>query len=125
MWPERLPGDFTADLMILLHWNDTGARLRPVLADDWTNPQRPKPDLLSQEFSLLVQHAVRRKRVAEDRIPALDAWFATVHELMAQYQHERDDPRDFENELLQGSLQELDKRLNSSSAPQTRPGDGT
>ncbi|GAA3649097.1 hypothetical protein GCM10022224_009840 [Nonomuraea antimicrobica] len=58
LWPETLPDGFTADLARLLHWNDdANVRMRPVLADDWTNPQRPKPELLHQEIETLVSSA--------------------------------------------------------------------
>ncbi|MFE9968214.1 glycosyltransferase family 2 protein [Streptomyces sp. NPDC005525] len=56
-WPDDSPDDFTVDLSLLLDWNESGVRMRPVICDDWTNPQRPKPDLIGKEFELLVQHA--------------------------------------------------------------------
>jgi glycosyltransferase involved in cell wall biosynthesis len=114
LWPSGLPRDFTADLTILLHWNDAGARLRPVIADDWVNPQRPKPDLMAQEFSVLVRYAVERGRVTEDQVPALERWFATTHELMTRYRPGHYDPQRFEIGLLEGSIRHLNERLGGS-----------
>ncbi|MFC7385687.1 glycosyltransferase family 2 protein [Sphaerisporangium rhizosphaerae] len=114
LWPPALPDDFTADLSILLHWNDTGARLRPVVADDWVNPQRPKPDLMEQEFSVVIRHAVKRGRLPENEVPAFERWFATAHELMAGYQPEYDDPQQFETGILESSMKELNAQLGLS-----------
>lgn len=107
-WPRELPDGFTSDLAILLHWNDLGVRLRPVLADDWVNPQRPKPDLMREEFSLLVDHAVRRGRLSEPEVAKLEAWFRSTHNLMAEYRPDDDDPQEFEGTLLKRSLAALD-----------------
>jgi glycosyltransferase involved in cell wall biosynthesis len=106
LWPAELPTDFTVDLALLLHWNEHAERLRPVLADDWTNPQRPKPDLLAQEFEFLVAQATKDGRTRPDRLPGLKAWFDAVHALMAEYRPDHDDPRAFERTLLRRS-QEL------------------
>ncbi|MEV2276189.1 glycosyltransferase [Nocardiopsis sp. NPDC049922] len=107
-WPTELPDGFTSDLAILLHWNDLGISLRPVLADDWVNPQRPKPDLMRQEFSLLVDHAVRLGRISETEVAKLETWFTTAHNLMAEYKPDDDDPQEFEGSLLKRSLAALD-----------------
>ncbi|MGM1062427.1 glycosyltransferase [Saccharothrix sp. Mg75] len=107
LWPDTLPDGFTSDLALLLHWNEEAVRLRPVLADDWTNPQRPKPDLVRQEFDLLVDHAVRRDRVAADTAARLGGWFDSVHGLMAEYDPGRHAPQEFEARLLERSLAEL------------------
>ncbi|MFC6086516.1 glycosyltransferase [Sphaerisporangium aureirubrum] len=114
LWPSALPDGFTADLALLLHWNDTGARLRPVIADDWVNPQRPKPDLMAREFAVLVRHAIERGRAAEDQLPALERWFAAAHELMARYRPEHDDPQRFEIGLLEESMRHLNAGLGLS-----------
>ncbi len=111
LWPSDLPEDFTADLALLLHWNDRADRLRPVLADDWTNPQRPKPDLPADECRFLVSRAVADRRIAEDLVPALEKWFENAHGRMADYRHGHDEPRSFERALLRESLLELRSAL--------------
>ncbi|MFJ6673221.1 glycosyltransferase [Actinosynnema sp. NPDC091369] len=111
LWPDTLPDGFTADLALLLHWNERAVRMRPVLADDWMNPQRPKPDLMAQEFELLVAHAVERGRVAPDGVTRLREWFASAHRLMAEYEPGRHDPQGFESAVLDRSLAELRARL--------------
>lgn len=105
LWPAELPAGFTADLALLLHWNRHATRMRPVLADDWTNPQRPKPELMRQEFELLVAHAVEAGRPVD--VPVLRAWFDRAHELMAAYRPGVDDPLRFELDLLDRSLTAL------------------
>lgn len=107
-WPKKLPEGFTSDLAILMHWNDLGIRLRPVLADDWVNPQRPKPNLMREEFQLLVDHAVRQGRISENAVPKLESWFTVTHGLMAEYRPDEDDPQKFERSLLKQSLAALD-----------------
>jgi hypothetical protein len=111
LWPTDLPADFTVDLTLLLHWNDLGVRLRPVLADDWTNPQRPKPDLMFAECALLLDRAVRRERLPASAVPAVTEWMADVYERMARYRPGRDDPLAFDADLLAYSIAELDRRL--------------
>jgi glycosyltransferase involved in cell wall biosynthesis len=103
LWPGKLPDGFSVDLALLLHWHAEGARIRPVLADDWTNPQRPKPDLLRQEFGMLVDYAVGRGRVGPEARPALERWFDEVYQLMAAYRPGADDPEKFERGLLEDS----------------------
>jgi glycosyltransferase involved in cell wall biosynthesis len=117
MWPVSLPAGFTSDLAILLSWNDAGIRLRPVLADDWVNPQRPKPELLAQEFALLADHAVACGRLDISQRGALDGWFTAVHHLMAEYSPGHDDPQQFEVGLLTRSLTELDRALTGVRLP--------
>jgi glycosyltransferase involved in cell wall biosynthesis len=111
LWPPRLPADFTMDLALLLHWNDYADRLCPVTADDWTNPQRPKPELMRREFDLLSQHAIARGRLERDVLPRLTAWFEIAHDLMAAYRPGEDDPRVFERHLLRDSLAALRQRM--------------
>jgi glucosyl-3-phosphoglycerate synthase len=115
LWPHQVPGGFTVDLALLLHWNRTATRLRPVLADDWTNPQRPKPELMAQEFALLTEHAIAQGRLAVRALPALETWFAGAHELMAAYQPGADDPRTFERDLLARSLALLHRSQHGGS----------
>lgn len=107
LWPKELPEDFTVDLELLMHWNRHALRMRPVIADDWTNPQRPKPDLMATEFSLLVRHALKDDRLTPDLVPFVERWFTRVHDLMAGYAPGTHDPQAFERELLEGSLSEL------------------
>lgn len=121
LWPDTLPGGFTADLALLLHWNERALRMRPVLADDWMNPQRPKPELMAQEFSLLVEHAVRRGRVEPDEVAHLSGWFESAHRLMAEYEPEKHDPREFEADVLDRSLAELRDRLRPTRSAGRRP----
>lgn len=111
LWPAQLPADFTVDLGLLLHWNSTADRLRPVVADDWTNPQRPKPELMRQEFDLLTQHAIVRGRLAPEMLPRFTAWFEISHELMARYNPAEHDPQVFERQLLEDSLAALRTQL--------------
>lgn len=107
LWPNALPLGFTVDLELLLHWNKHATRLRPVLADDWVNPQRPKPELMSEEFELLISRALERKRTAPESEEGLRRWFKAVHRMMASYRPETDDPGEFEQELLSYSLGQL------------------
>ncbi|WP_307793248.1 glycosyltransferase [Amycolatopsis sp. MtRt-6] len=107
LWPDSLPEGFTMDLALLLHWNEHALRMRPVLADDWVNPQRPKPDLMRQELDLLVTRAVERGRITPDAAGRLGSWFETTHGLMAAYDPDRDDPQEFETRLLDASLAAL------------------
>lgn len=111
LWPTEMPDDFTVDLELLMHWNYEALRLRPIVADDWTNPQRPKNDLMAREFQLVVDHAVKRGRVSDGSREALTGWFEAVHRMMAAYRPDSDDPQAFEQQLLLGSLAELQKRL--------------
>jgi len=111
LWPEKLPDDFTVDLAILLHWNACALRLRPVLADDWVNPQRPKPDLMSQELELMIARALVEGRIDESIPPALRRWYEEAHRLMATYQPETDQPQEFERQVLGASLTELYRQL--------------
>lgn len=106
-WPSDLPAGFTSDLAILLHWMDNDVILRPVVADDWTNPQRPKPDLMRAECDLLIKHALHRNRISQKDADALTEWFSIAHSLMADYNHGKDDPQDFERDLLRKSLAAL------------------
>jgi glucosyl-3-phosphoglycerate synthase len=114
LWPDVLPDGFTSDLALLLHWNEHAVRMRPVLADDWTNPQRPKPELMAQEFDLVVAHAVERGRIGPDAVPALGEWFQAAHRLMAEYRPGEHDPRQFESDVLDRSLAELRARLHAA-----------
>ncbi|SFS94608.1 glycosyltransferase [Saccharopolyspora flava] len=116
LWPTELPGDFTVDLELLFHWNRHAARLRPVLADDWVNPQRPKPDLMAQELEVVIQHALADGRLAEDGASKLRQWYDNVHEKMAEYRPDEDDPQDFERALLKRSLDELRRCMDGKTA---------
>lgn len=107
LWPETLPDGFTVDLALLLHWNQHAVRLRPVLADDWVNPQRPKPDLMAREFELLVRHGLDAGRISRRDVSALEAWFDAAHHLMADYRPDENDPQEFEQQLLRASFAEL------------------
>jgi glycosyltransferase involved in cell wall biosynthesis len=114
LWPAELPDDFTVDLELLMHWNTKALRLRPVLSDDWVNPQRPKPDLMPKEFDLVIRHALAENRVAQATVPALRQWFNAAHRLMATYRPGQDQPQEFEGHLLTESLAELRRQLTSS-----------
>jgi hypothetical protein len=111
LWPESLPTGFTSDLALLLHWNANAVRMRPVLADDWMNPQRPKPELMEQEFNLLVESAINRGRIERGTIPYLRGWFESAYGLMAAYDPEKHDPQEFEADILDRSLAELRAQL--------------
>jgi glucosyl-3-phosphoglycerate synthase len=113
LWPTSLPEDFTVDLEILMHWNSEALRLRPVIADDWTNPQRPKSDLMPRELELVLDHAVRQGRIVPTALPALRRWFEAAHHLMASYRPEHDQPQTFERHMLTQSLSELRNQLAS------------
>jgi glycosyltransferase involved in cell wall biosynthesis len=115
LWPTTLPDGFTADMEILLHWNREALRLRPVLADDWVNPQRPKPELMSQELDLMTRHAAEQGRITQESAAALRRWYEAAHRLMADYNPERDDPQAFEQELLRDSISELRRQLEMST----------
>ena len=107
LWPDNLPDGFAVDLALTLHWHAQGARLRPVLADDWTNPQRPKTGLIQQEFAMLVDYAVDCGRLTPRARSALERWFDDVYRLMAAYRPEIDDPEKFEHDLLEDSCRLL------------------
>lgn len=111
LWPNDLSTGFTVDLELLLHWNRTATRLRPVVADDWVNPQRPKPDLMASEVEVLINHAVTDGRLSEEQAPTVREWFNTVHGFMTEYDPDVDDPQEFEHTLLRRSLGELHRRM--------------
>ncbi len=117
LWPADLPDGFTVDLEILLYWNDHALRLRPVLADDWTNPQRPKPELMAQELAVITDHAVRHGRLTQPQAGAVSAWYETAHALMARYRPGIDDPQEFERSLLVESRAHLWSALSRSEGP--------
>jgi glucosyl-3-phosphoglycerate synthase len=116
LWPDTYSEGFSVDLEILLHWNQHALRLRPVLADDWTNPQRPKPDLMQQEFRLIIKRAVAEDRIKSEDVPAFEQWFEATYRLMASYGSQVDDPQQFEQELLRGSMHELRLRTATPAA---------
>jgi glucosyl-3-phosphoglycerate synthase len=116
LWPTSLPTDFTADLALLLHWNEHAVRMRPVLADDWVNPQRPKPDLMSQELELLLREAVRQERIDPSMVAPIEQWYDDIHQLMATYQPDTDDPQSFERQILRKSLALLPQRSTTGHA---------
>lgn len=107
LWPAKLPPDFTSDLALLLHWNRHALRLRPVLADDWMNPQRPKPDLMHGELQVLLDAAIADSRIDDAARGPLLAWYDEVHHLMAQYQPDSDDPQAFEQRILRQAIRAL------------------
>lgn len=104
LWPTELPDGFTVDLEILMHWNRHALRLRPVLADDWINPQRPKSELMAQELEVIFQHAIDTGRIQNNSWPAMERWYDSIHAAMAEYQPDSDRPQQFEQELLLKSL---------------------
>ncbi|MDP9797465.1 hypothetical protein J2S43_005977 [Catenuloplanes nepalensis] len=111
LWPQELPTDFTVDLEILMHWNRHALRLRPIVADDWTNPQRPKPDLMAQELELLIRHAQAENRLTSSTAEALRNWYDLTHAAMATYEPGVDKPQDFERALLRKSMEKLHQCL--------------
>lgn len=100
LWPKELPAGFTVEMAINLAWNDAPGRIRPISVDDWTNPQRPKPELLRQEFEVITAYALTRGRLNQSAARALETWFKAAHERMARYQSEKDDVLEFEKQLL-------------------------
>ncbi len=90
-----------------MHWNRHALRLRPIVADDWTNPQRPKPDLMAQELELLIRHAQAEKnRLTSSTAEALRNWYDLTHAAMATYEPGVDKPQDFfERALLRKSME--------------------
>jgi len=114
LWPADLFDDFLVDLQLLLHWNRHAMRLRPVLADDWTNPQRPKPELMASELEVLLRYAVEEGRIAKSKEPAVREWYDLAHRIMAEYRPDSDDPQEFERKLLKRSLDELHRCLAAS-----------
>lgn len=112
LWPSSMPKDFTADLALLLHWNEHAENLRPILSDDWVNPQRPKPDLMYEEFQLLISEARRQGRVSQDIAEGpLIRWYEDAHAIMAAYRPTEDDPQQFEKRVLRESMQALYQHL--------------
>jgi glucosyl-3-phosphoglycerate synthase len=114
LWPSQMPDDFTVDLEILMHWNQYALRLRPVIADDWTNPQRPKVDLMSRELEVVIRHAKADGRITDAIAGALRNWYEAAHSLMAEYRPDFDKPQAFEQILLRRSMQELHRQLASA-----------
>jgi glucosyl-3-phosphoglycerate synthase len=123
LWPTSLPDNFTADLALVLHWNQHAERLRPVLTDDWFNPIRPKPELLAMDYELLAHTAVEHGRLSTDMRPRLDAWFETVQELVDGYDPEKHDPRGYEDFVLKKSLAEILRQFSAATGdiPHTEP----
>lgn len=111
LWPTKLPDGFTVDLEILMHWNRHALRLRPVLADDWVNPQRPKPELMAQELKVIFQHAIETGRAQNNSWPALERWYDRIHAAMVEYQPDSDQPQQFEQDLLLKSLNWLKSEI--------------
>lgn len=117
LWPSKLEhADFRVDIDLLLHWNRRTTRMRPVLADDWTNPQRPKPDLMRHELDVLIDHALVDGRITTDVAPALRRWYDAIHNRMADYNPDVDDPQEFERRILSESICELHHQLNGAGA---------
>jgi len=115
LWPSQLPDNFTVDLEILMHWNQHALRLRPIIADDWTNPQRPKVDLMSQELEVIIRHAQIDGRIVDTVAAALRNWYNAAHSFMAEYRPDSDKPQAFEQRLLRRSMQELHRQLELAS----------
>ncbi|MDT5034765.1 MAG: glucosyl-3-phosphoglycerate synthase [Actinoplanes sp.] len=115
LWPAEMPDDLTVDLELLMHWNSSALRLRPVIADDWVNPQRPKSDLMPRDFRVIVDHAIKGNRIGVAAEPGLSRWFEATHRQMASYRPDYDDPQEFEHRLLLGSLAELRRQLSTSN----------
>lgn len=103
----ELPGDYKVDLHLLLHWNQYAERLRSLVADDWTNPQRPKPELMLADSKLLFERAVEIGRIPEAKRDAFSEWTEKIYQHMAQYRHGVHDPQEFERALLVQSIEEL------------------
>lgn len=117
LWPTELPDGFTVDLELLMAWNAKALRLRPILADDWVNPQRPKDDLMRQELDVVLVHAVNDRRLDPDAVPAVESWFEAAHHLMATYRPGKHDPQEFEQMLLARSTDELHRHLTIQRQP--------
>jgi hypothetical protein len=125
LWPTQtpkdfaggleMPDDFTVDLHLLLHWNRNALRMRPVLADDWVNPQRPKPDLMSRELDVLIDHAIADRRIDETDRAALREWYDDAHAIMADYDPDYDEPQVFERRALARSMSALRARMGIGS----------
>lgn len=111
LWPHNLPADFTADLALVLWWNQHAERMRPVLTDDWFNPIRPKPDQIKLDFDLLLQAGIDQGRIGESARYPLHTWFRSVRERIDSYVHEQDDPSTFEQQLLRNSMRQLHEHL--------------
>lgn len=111
LWPPTLPTDFTADLALVLWWNQHAERMRPVLTDDWFNPIRPKPEQIQLDFELLLQAGVDQGRITESAREPLRTWFRFIRERIDDYDHSRDDPTRFERALLRDSMQQLHEHL--------------
>ncbi|MET9258553.1 glycosyltransferase [Amycolatopsis sp. NPDC004079] len=111
LWPDTLPSGFTSDLAITLHWNQHATQLRPVLTDDWFNPIRPKPELLQQDFRLLVDHAVSRGRISAAATPELESWFQHINALINSYDEAHPDPMGYERNLFETAHRELQRRV--------------
>lgn len=121
LWPHTLPVDFTADLALVLWWNEHAERMRPVLTDDWFNPIRPKPDQIKLDFELLLQAGIDQGRLQQSAREPLQAWFQYVREQIDSYRHGHDDPSVFERELLQNSMQRLRAQLPQLAAVAPSP----
>jgi glucosyl-3-phosphoglycerate synthase len=111
LWPETLPGGFTSDLAITLHWNDHAELLRPVLTDDWFNPVRPKPEILGQDFALLMHHATEQGRIQDGLTEQIEVWFRGVAELIGDYDESHPDPMGYQRQLFEQSHRELQRRI--------------
>jgi glucosyl-3-phosphoglycerate synthase len=114
LWPKVIPADFTADLAITLHWNDNASMLRPVLTDDWFNPLRPKPEILAQDFRLLIQHATAQGRLQPSLLTNIESWFRLVKSLIDDYDEDHPDPMGYQQELFELSHRELQRQVVAS-----------
>ncbi|CUU55383.1 Glycosyl transferase family 2 [Parafrankia irregularis] len=107
LWPADLPDGFTVDLTLNLAWNDAQARVRPVPVDDWVNPQRPKPELLRQEFDIITAHGVTKGRILPGEVESLSSWFTQTQHRMATYRPDVDDVEEFEQMLLREGIRSI------------------
>lgn len=114
LWPAELPDGFTSDLALLLHWNDTDAQMRPVLADDWLNPERPKPSLTAHEVALFTEHALATGRMTHADADAVARWWPPVHDRISGYRHGEHDPQTYEKDALRFAVQLLRQELRAT-----------
>jgi glucosyl-3-phosphoglycerate synthase len=108
LWTDLsvLPQDFTVDLAINLQWVLSSARVVSVPTDDWVNPQRPKPDLMTQELTVILDAAESDQRLHRPR-GFYEQWFSRIHRHMAEYRPVVDDPARFERQLMRQAITEL------------------
>lgn len=118
--PDHLPDGYAVDLHLLLHWSSHSSRLRPIVAGDWTQPIRPKPQLLREDVQIFVDHALAVGRMSSGEVRAVERWLSWLEDRIRTYQPLTDDCRVFEKRLREASRERLEWCLKDVTGPAQR-----